>query len=493
MGSAIGRPLSPEFERKCLSCHGAPKTPRGETGVRCESCHGPGSEHIKAVASKAAALAITNPGKLSNEAQLNLCGECHSGFSDIQDPVPGDLLISSQSTALRKTQCYVQSGAGLACTSCHDPHHDASGDQAKTVAACRGCHDPHSETHAALCPVNKNGACIECHMPEVRKGSFQITDHWIRVHPEQGIHAARRDPSDRTRVVPKRLTVRWIVATDREKAEAARRELAAGTTFFSVAQKYSTDPSAIAGGFLGDLAVKDMNPALAQAALKIGPGEFSPVIEANGKPVIVYRMPRDFLDDAGRLYVEATDLRKEHKLAEASRKYLESLEIYPYFLRALIFLGVSSGEQGDGGRALSVLSLAAQFYPEDPAAQYNLGIAYGVAGRTDDEIRAYRRAIKLEPTLIPAYINLGSTIYAAARLDEATRVFRQGLDQNPLAATLYYDLSMVYRQQGKLDEAARAAALAAKIDPKFAATPPQAAIGKLTEAVSDKQHAHQLR
>lgn len=454
--TAIGRVLSPEFEQKCLNCHGAPRKESHETGVRCETCHGPGSAHAKSPAVK-----IAKP-------DMATCAECHSGFSDIQDPVPADLLISNQVNALKRSQCYIQSGGNVTCAACHDPHRDATGKDTKATAACLACHAPKAAGRAALCPIDKTGECIGCHMPQVEKGSFHMADHWIRVHPEQGLKATRRDPADRTHVEPKRLYLRWIVAGDRQRAAAANAELASGAPFFDVARKYSTDNSALSGGFLGDMAVADLDPALASAAVRIGRGQYSDIVESKGKPVIVYRMPRDFLYYAEQLDREAARLREKRMFAEAVAKYVESLQIYPYFLRSLIFMGVSLGEQGDAARAAGVLELAAQLYPKDPAAFYNLGIAYGALGRADDEARAYRRALDLEPDLVPAYMNLGGALYAAGRLDEAADVYQRGLKQNPLSATLYFNLARVYERQGKTAEAQRAAAVAAKIDPHFA-------------------------
>ena len=102
----------------------------------CESCHGPGSEHLKAIASNSSSTTRPEPKKLSMER----CAQCHSGFSEIQDPVPDDLLISSQVTALKRSQCYIQSGGGIGCTACHDPHRDAMKDDAKSGKACLLCH-----------------------------------------------------------------------------------------------------------------------------------------------------------------------------------------------------------------------------------------------------------------------------------------------------------------------------------------------------------------
>ncbi len=469
--TALGRVLSPEFEQKCLTCHGAAQTGMHETGVRCETCHGPGSDHVKAVTASAARptdTAILNPRNLSNDKLLLQCSQCHSGFSDLADPVPDDLLISNQVTALQKSQCYIQSGAGLSCLSCHDPHHDAARSDVKPLRACLSCHSAAAGKRAALCPVNQKGQCMACHMPETQKGSFHMVDHWIRVHPEQGVKSAGRDPANRTTIAPKRLYLRWIVAENQPKAEEALAELKRGAPFFSVAQTYSTDEHSISGGYLGDMSVSSLDPALAAAALKIDRGEFSPIVDVKGKPTIVYRMPRDFLYEAEQLNLEGTRLRESGKFAEAANKYLESLQIYPYFLRSLIFLAVSLGQQGQPQRAAPILEFASQLYPKDPAAQYNLAITLGTIGHTDEEIVAYRRAIDMQPDLIPAYLNLGATLHAAGRLDEAVEAYRRGLIQNPLAAGLYHNLAQVYQQMGRADQAARADALAVKIDPKLA-------------------------
>src|SRR5207248_145896 len=116
---------------------------------------------------------------------------------------------------------------------------------------------------------------------------------------------------------------------------------------------------------------------------------------------IFQRMPRNFLESAAGFEQQGSELRAKGRLAEAADKYTAALQIYPQFLRALIFLGATFGQLGNAQRAAGILEFAARLYPDDPAAQYNLGIAYGALGRTADEIRAYRRAIEIEPDLLP--------------------------------------------------------------------------------------------
>lgn len=465
--TAIGRVLSPDFERKCLDCHGAQSKASHETGVRCESCHGPGGAHVQAISTNAPSRAIQKPS--TTEQELELCSKCHAGFSELYDPVPGDLLISSQVTALKRSQCYIQSGGGLSCTSCHDPHRDGLRADASATAVCQSCHGAGVANRAALCPVNQKEKCLECHMPIERRDSFHMVDHWIRVHPEQGVKAPQQSAANRTRVRPKRLYLRLIVAASAEKAAAAHAELAAGATFFSVAQKYSTDPSNITGGYIGEIDPDRMDPQLAVAALKLARGEFSPVLDIHGKPMIVTRMPRDVLYEAEQLEIEGSRLRPEGRLSEAIAKFEEALRVYPQFLRALVFLGATLGQQGNAQRAAAVLDYATRLYPDDPAARYNLGLAYEAVGRADQAIAAYRKAIELQRDLTPAYLNLGGLLYSTGRIDDAGRVYEAGLEQNPLAASLYFNLAQVYRDQGKADRADWASALAGKIDPKYLA------------------------
>lgn len=453
--SALGRALSPSFEKKCLGCHGQ------QAGIQCESCHGPGRTHLESVAAGKPKAGIVRP-------DMETCAQCHSGFVPLSDPIPDDLLISNQVNALKNSECYIQTAGGLGCTSCHDPHQDSPQVPARSVEACLGCHSERVERHAALCPVNRDGACVGCHMPEVKKGSFHMVDHWIAVHPEQHTKVpAAREAAWNTRVRPRHVYLRIIVTDDAAKAEQAHARLQKGDAFFDVARELSLDPSATGGGYLGEMWLDRMDAKLADAAARLAPGGHSPVVDTGGRYVILARQPRDFRWQADQLQQQATTLRLQGRLDQAAEKYQEALRIYPQFLRALIFLGATFGQQGNGERAAGVLEFATRLYPSDPAAQYNLGIAYAALGRGADEMRAYRRALELEPDLIPAYQNLGASLYAAGQADNAIEVYKEGLKMDPLSAVLYYNVGVIERDRGHAEEANRAIAVARKLDPEF--------------------------
>ena len=468
--TALGRVLSPQFETKCVTCHGQPRIhgTAHEEGVSCENCHGPGREHLTAIAHKAADKAITNPAKLPIAQQMQACAQCHSGFSVVEDPLPSDLLISDQVTSLKNSECWRQSGGEITCTNCHDPHKDAprAALVARSEKKCLNCHDSLSTGHAGICPVNRATGCVGCHMPTVAKRPLLVADHWIRVHPEQHVTAPKRAPEWRSQVPPKHLFLRMIALDTPERARDLKQELQSGRSFFDLARANSARHEHVEKRRLSwrsDAAQLDQ--AWASAALRLEPGELSDVIPGDGKFFIVQRMPRNFREEAESLFNRAMELRKENKAQECVAELLEALKTYPRLLRGLTYLGIAYSEAGNPQAGASILGLATRLYPKDGGAHFNLGISYEALGRSADAIAEYRRALEIQPDLESVYLNLGAALYASGQQDEAIQVYRTGLNVNPLMASLHYSLGVVLQQQGKTAEAANEISLATKIDP----------------------------
>jgi tetratricopeptide (TPR) repeat protein len=184
----LGKTLNGDELRRCVDCHTtAPRAARtdagalaGDRGIGCERCHGPGGNHLKAVAAGLADLAIARPKLVSGEPIVRLCGRCHSPKGRTVSPSdPGS--VRFQATTLTWSRCYTQSRDQLDCVTCHNPHRDAETSAAFYEAKCLECHGPSSTTH---CPVNPTRDCIGCHMPTQRGVVLHIafTDHHIRVH-----------------------------------------------------------------------------------------------------------------------------------------------------------------------------------------------------------------------------------------------------------------------------------------------------------------------
>ncbi len=466
---AIGNVLSPTFEQKCLQCHGKPGTLGAghEGGVRCESCHGPGFQHLAAVGKGTPQQGVISPAHLSPDQQLELCGACHTGFTYQSDPLPQDLLVSNQVNALRRAECFIQSGKQLTCTKCHDPHQDSPRVEETTITTCVSCHSTARSDHASICPVNRTANCIGCHMPSIQKGSFHMTDHWIRVHPEQGIRANQTPGSDmRSRVVPKAEFLRLIVTADQTTAERAQQDLQEGAAFGKVARELSADPTAPGGGYLGEMELSTMDERLASTAASLQYGATSGIINLGDRYVILHRLSRDFKWEADQAFEQATALQDKGDLKGAIGKDQQALDIYPYFLRAMILMATSLGQAGDANRAAEILRFAAQSFPKDAAVQFNLGLT--LVGQPAEQIAAFERAIELDPDMVPCYENLGATLYASGRKQEAIETFKKGLLVDPLSAKLNFDLGLALSNEGDKAEGDRRIALARQADPSLA-------------------------
>jgi predicted CXXCH cytochrome family protein len=225
----------------CIFCHNVSPSPGltagvfhssvEEYGVACEACHGPGAAHTRANRdpsrryrlhlSDTADPTIVNPGRLSQERSLDLCGRCHgqritdevARFLRQGDPfVPGDDLSLYSAPLWRDTSlngevggfaarfwsdgtprltAYEYQGAllspctaggAMTCLSCHDMH---AGDPRGQLRAeldrdqlCTQCHSALAGS-AARARHSQHGAtdasCVDCHMPPIVYGV--LTSH----------------------------------------------------------------------------------------------------------------------------------------------------------------------------------------------------------------------------------------------------------------------------------------------------------------------------
>jgi hypothetical protein len=413
---------------------------------------------------------IVNPKHLSNEESINVCARCHVGLTRFADPAPDDLLVANQVRAIRSSECFVQSRQGFSCTTCHDPHKDAT-DDSQAVKACLSCHSSDVKTHAAICPVNARGGCVGCHMPPVDMGALHLVDHLIRVHPEQKMQAAKRDQSWRTQITPVSEYLRLIATNSAEGAAAARNRLNSGESFYKVARESSVDHSADIGGYLGRKELAALPPALAEEAARLGYGERSAVIESDGKWLIVERLPRDFKWQAEQIEKQAENIGALGGGGSAIELAQGALMIYPEFLRAIRFIGLAFAHIGNPKKAESVLATAARLYPDDGATQFALAAMRDLLDNKLGARAAYQRAIELEPDFTDAYEKLGMDDYSLGDLQGAIAAFRQGLQVDPLSAELNYDLGLALKSAGDEAGANQANSLARRLAPNVVHQP----------------------
>lgn len=195
LNDAFGRLLTENEIRSCFSCHSNNATSGSQLqldklthGVRCETCHGPGKEHLAAVkAGEPGYKSVFNPGRLSGEEiTQQFCASCHRGieeFSLLQSM--GRDNVRFQPYRIFHSKCY-SDDRNISCVACHNPHEPLREDAAYYDAKCARCHavkgKPAAQGALASCPVADKD-CTSCHMPkvEIKAAHFKFTDHFIRI------------------------------------------------------------------------------------------------------------------------------------------------------------------------------------------------------------------------------------------------------------------------------------------------------------------------
>ncbi len=215
----------------CIQCHAVNGQPGmdhtngeynskvAEFGISCESCHGPGHDHVELHRGKTAAdvigsdrpdSTIVNPSKLSSKLSSHVCGQCHSSFSfsDSEyfqsgfkyragDDLHATRLIHSldhphiqerpnlqlgywkdgtmrvggrEFSAMDDSSCF-QNGE-MSCLSCHSMHssdpNDQLGAEMDTDHACLQCHQNIQDdltAHTHHLADSSGSRCYNCHMP----------------------------------------------------------------------------------------------------------------------------------------------------------------------------------------------------------------------------------------------------------------------------------------------------------------------------------------
>jgi hypothetical protein len=172
----------------CGSCHTTGYSPFGnqddlpglvgtweESGVQCEACHGPGSNHV----AEPRGFAM----KINRDSEE--CGDCHiRGEIEEVDASGGFIKHHEQYEEL-----YQSKHITLNCVTCHDPHTGViqlrQNDERTTRTECNNCHWEQEKFQKNEIHTSLNMECIECHMPRIVKsawGNAEIYTGDIRSH-----------------------------------------------------------------------------------------------------------------------------------------------------------------------------------------------------------------------------------------------------------------------------------------------------------------------
>lgn len=189
---AAGRAMLGHEARDCFGCHttgarvGATlQLEHFEDGVQCESCHGPGGEHVASIRNgKPARGTIRSLRGMDAQESSEFCGVCHRTWDAVMlMGIHNENNVRFTPYRLANSQCFSVTDARIACTACHNPHGPLVEVDKAYDAKCEACHN---KANVALkkrtCPVAKQN-CTSCHMPKVEppEAHHGFADHDIRI------------------------------------------------------------------------------------------------------------------------------------------------------------------------------------------------------------------------------------------------------------------------------------------------------------------------
>jgi tetratricopeptide (TPR) repeat protein len=493
------------FNTSCHGCHVSQlatnydldtdsyRTAWVEPGINCETCHGPGDEHIRVCreapeGQPPADLEIILTTAFDEQQMNDLCASCHAKARPLSTAYrPGDPFFDHFDLSTLEHQDYYPDGRDLGenythttwllspclksetldCMHCHT----SSGrfrQKDDPNQACMPCHedkvgDP--ATHSRHQAGGDGSRCISCHMPATWFARMKRHDHSMRPprpaatlafdspNPCNDCHDDR-DPAWADEVVRGWYGSDYAAAylLPAELVDAARRQdwtrlpetsayVASETRDAVYAASLirllrSCDDEATSEIFLE--ALTDPSPLVRASAAealgeRLSPGAVSALVGATRDDRRVVRV-RAAAALAG-VDARALDDDAQAAVAEATTEWIDSMRTRP----------------------------------DDAYSHYNLGNFRLYRGETELAIDAYRTAIRLRPDLVQPLVNLSNALAVAGDGRGAEEALERALELEPGNAAAHFNLGLILGEQGRLQEAVFAHRAALEADPKLAA------------------------
>ncbi len=488
-----------------------------EPGINCETCHGPGREHIRICAAAAAdntplpedlkaPIIHQKYGYTAHQVDTN-CSLCHTkGAALTTTYQPGDAyfdhydLVTLEDpdfypdgrdlgenytyTLWRMSPC-VQKG-NLDCTHCHT----SSGRfrfRENPNQSCLPCHRQRVEnapehTHH---PENSRGnQCIACHMPMTEFARMRRSDHSLRP-PMPAATLAFQSPNActlchttespewadqwvrkwRTRDYQK--PVLYIGGLIQEARKSQWNRLDEMLSYLknpgrdeiyanSLVRLLAGCPDGQKWPVILTLLRYDPSPLIRSSAAAL----LAAYPDPKGQAALLkaaedkFRIVR-IRAGAGLAGKEETINNPKQRAAavKAIEEYKTSITVRPDHWSSHYNMGNFLMNRGQYTEAIDAYRMSHQFRPDVIEPLVNLAFAYNLTGRNENAKQALRKAAQIEPKNAAVHLNLALLLGETGRLEEAESTFRMVFKLNPQSAVAAYNLAVITASKGDLDSA----------------------------------------
>lgn len=450
--------------------------------VSCESCHGPGAQHLN----------WANSGRtdgdmhmvLGNDqkSQMNMCAPCHARRVKLsKDLIPGlnfedQYLIQNISSdfyhldgqILEEDYVYgsfLQSkmhAQGVKCGDCHNVHSNKLKMTGNKL--CLQCHVPDtydSPKHHFHQANTEASQCINCHMTgKYYMGNDFRRDHSFRIpRPDQSVaHGTPNACSECHKDKSEEWAAEWVVNWygEERKPHFSDYLLLSNQTELNVTERKKLDT------FINDLNY----PAIARSTVI---DNINYTNEEQLKSLLTA------LNDSSAIVrynalIQFRSMSPQDRIAIAQKHMVDSTKLVRIGSAQLLV-----GFEGDGWNETDKLSLykaneeleemlysSADF----STGRLQLGDHFMQTNDIPTAIKHYEKALKMDSLLFPVYTNLATAYSIAKQTDKALETLNIWMDKQPDAARPYYLRALLNFEIGNNDIAEEDLKMAIELNPR---------------------------
>jgi len=524
------------FNTGCYSCHvsqlssnfdltsGTYHTTWREAGINCETCHGPGEEHIRACRGlkegevpKDMKLIVTS--SFTPQQHNDACAPCHAKMNPITPSYrPGDKFFDNYNITTLEDPDFYPDGRDLGenytmtawmmnpcaqksdlnCITCHTSSgRDRNKDNPNQ--ACVKCHRDkvlNFEAHSRHKP-EAGLTCISCHMPKREfVGHFLRSDHSFRppmpeatirfgspnacnsCHTDKSPQWANAEVKKRKNSNYQDETLKWaqLIKEAREQnwknvdrmyeyIRNPKSEIVVVNSLIRLLGNYNNESKT--GVFIHALSNKS---ELVRASAAHGLMDFT-------TPEVKKALLQACQDEIRLVRIQAVSailsfppesftVDEQAIIDKAEKEYVTSMKTRLDNWSNHYNLGIYYQQKGNVPAALNAYETASRLYPKAVLPQINSSLLYACTGHPEKAEAKLREVLKFEPKNEIANLNLGLLLAGQGNMEEAELALMKALDANPSGQPVAAkNLSVIAGQRNDFRNAVKYAEIASKAQP----------------------------